>query len=95
MCIEHFRYLMSRHKTIQCPSESIEDSCFLCFFLVDLSHRKAVLLRGVRFEKVRVESTRTHLFLCTTFLSLLWSTGCFPCRYEDEGYQELLFCGVR
>ena len=46
MCIEHFRYLMSRHKMIWCPSEPSEDGVSLCLFSVDLSRRKAVLLRG-------------------------------------------------
>ena len=45
MCIEHFKDLMSRYKMIRCPSEPIEDGGFLRFFSVDLSHRKAVLLR--------------------------------------------------
>ena len=46
MCIEYFRYFITRHKTIWCPSKTIEDSVALRFFSVDLSHRKAVLLRG-------------------------------------------------
>ena len=66
MCSELFMIPMSKHNTIWCPSELIEDGVSLRFFSVDLSRRKAVLLEGVRFGKVRMESTRTHLFLCTT-----------------------------
>ena len=33
---------------VWCPSKTIEDGVFLRFFLVDLSRRKAVLLRGGR-----------------------------------------------
>ena len=46
MCIEHFRHIMTRHKTIWCPSKTIEDGVSLCFFSVDLSRRRVVLLRG-------------------------------------------------
>ena len=46
MCIELFRHIMTRHKTIRCPSKTIEVGVYLCFFSVDLSHRKAILLRG-------------------------------------------------
>ena len=46
MCIEHFRHIMTRHKMIWCPSKTIEDGVSLRFFSVDLSRRKAVLLRG-------------------------------------------------
>ena len=45
MCIECFRLFITRHKTIWCPSKPIEDTISLRF-LVDLSRRKAVLLRG-------------------------------------------------
>ena len=51
MCIEHFTELMSRHNTVRCPSEPIEDGGFLRFFSVDLSRRKAVLLRGGPLRK--------------------------------------------
>ena len=46
MCLEFLRCFSARHKTVLCPSKTIEDSIFLRFFLVDLSRRKAVLLRG-------------------------------------------------
>ena len=42
----YFRHIMTRHKTIWCPSKTIEDGVSLRFFSVDLSRRKAVLLRG-------------------------------------------------
>ena len=51
MCSEHFRYLMYRHETIRCPSERLEDGVSLRFFSVDLSPRKAVLLRGGPLQK--------------------------------------------
>ena len=86
---------MSKHKTIRCPSEPSEDSVSLRFFLVDLSHSKDVLLRGGRFRKVRVESTRTRLFLCTTFPLLLWSAGRLSVSLQNEGLLVLLSCGMR
>ena len=46
MCLEFPRRFIARHKTVWCPSKTIEDGVFLRFFLVDLSRRKAVLLRG-------------------------------------------------
>ena len=46
MCLEFFRRFIARQKTVWCPSKTIEDGVFLRFFLVDLSRRKAVLLRG-------------------------------------------------
>ena len=36
----------SRHETIRCPSKTIEVGVALFFSLVDLSRRRAVLLRG-------------------------------------------------
>ena len=73
MCIEYFRHFITRHKTIWCPSKTIEDGISLRFFSVDFSRRKVVLLRGVRFGKVWVESSRTRLLLCTAFPLALWS----------------------
>ena len=46
MCLEFLRRFITRHETIRCPSKTIEDSVVLRFFLVDLSRRRAVLLRG-------------------------------------------------
>ena len=46
MCLEFLRHFIARHKMIRCPSKTIEDGVFLRFFLVDLSRRRAVLLRG-------------------------------------------------
>ena len=46
MCLEFLRYFISRHETIRCPSETIEVGVVLRFSLVDLSRRRAVLLRG-------------------------------------------------
>ena len=46
MCLEFLRRFIARHKTVRCPSKTIEDGVFLRFFLVDLSHRRVVLLRG-------------------------------------------------
>ena len=46
MCLEFLIYFISRHETIWCPSETIEVGVVLCFSLVDLSRRRAVLLRG-------------------------------------------------
>ena len=71
MCLEFLRYFITRHETIQCPSKTIEVGVVLRFSLVDLSRRRAVLLRGVRVGKVWVESTRTLVLL---FLAL-WSVA--------------------
>ena len=46
MCLEFLRRFIARHKTVWCPSKTSEDGIFLCFFLVDLSRRRVVLLRG-------------------------------------------------
>ena len=46
MCLEFLRYFITRHETIRCPSETIEDGVVLRFSLVDLTRRRAVLLRG-------------------------------------------------
>ena len=46
VCVEYFRHLITTHKMSWCPSKTIEDGVSLRFFSVDLSHRKAVLLRG-------------------------------------------------
>ena len=46
MCLELLRRFIARHKTVWCPSKTIEDGVFSTFLLVDLSRRKAVLLRG-------------------------------------------------
>ena len=45
MCLEFHRRFITRHETIRCPSKTIEDGVVLRFFLVDLSRRRAVLLR--------------------------------------------------
>ena len=76
MCIEHFRYLMSRHKTIWCPSNTIEDGVSLHFFSVDLSRRKAVLLRGgPRRKGLGGIITYTSSFIPSFFLG---SSSVFP-----------------
>ena len=41
------------------PRRLLKTEFFLRFFLVDLSRRKVVILRGVRFGKARAESSRT------------------------------------
>ena len=46
MFIEYFKHIMTRHKTIWCPSKNVEDGVSLRFFSLDLSRKKAVLLRG-------------------------------------------------
>ena len=46
MCLEFLRLFISRHETIRCPSETIGVGVVLRFSLVDLSRRRAVLLRG-------------------------------------------------
>ena len=46
MCLEFLRRFITRHETIRFPSKTIEDGVVLRFFLVDLSRRRAVLLRG-------------------------------------------------
>ena len=51
MCLEFFRRFIARQKTVWCPSKTIEDGVFLRFFLVELSRRKAVLLRGGPLRK--------------------------------------------
>ena len=46
MCLEFLRRFITRHEMIRCPSKTIEDGVVLRFSLVDLSRRRAVLLRG-------------------------------------------------
>ena len=46
MCLEYFKHFITRHKTVWCPSKTIEDGVVLRFFLVDLNRRRVVLLRG-------------------------------------------------
>ena len=93
--LEYFRRVVTRHKMVWCPSKTIEDGVFLRFFPVDLSRRKAVLLRGVRFGKVWVESSRTRLLLCTAFPLALWSIPLFLRVYAKEVFLVLLFWGMR
>ena len=80
MCIEHFRHIMSKHKTIWCPSKTIEDDLSLLFFLVDLSCRKAVLLRGGPRWKGLGGISHTCLSLfAPPFLWLFGPSSVFPC----------------
>ena len=51
MCLEFPRRFIARHKTVRCPSKTIENGVFLRFFLVDLSRRRAVLLRVGPYRK--------------------------------------------
>ena len=61
MCLEFLRLFISRHETIRCPSETIEVGVVLRFSLVDLSRRRAVLLRaGPRWKGSG--GINTHMF---------------------------------
>ena len=55
-----FRYITTKHKMIRCPSKTSEAVVVLRFSLVELSRRRAVLLRGGPRRKGRVES-HVHL----------------------------------
>ena len=79
MCIEHFRYSMPKHKTIWCPSKIIEDGVSLCFISVDLSRRKAVLLRGGLRWKGLGGTSRTPVPFEPPFLRLFGASSAFPC----------------
>ena len=86
MCIEHFRYLMFRHKTIRCPLESSEDGVFPHFFSVDLSHRKAVLLRGGPLWKgLGGIITYTSVPFAPPFLWLFGASSVYPSLCKNEG----------
>ena len=74
MCFEFVRHFITRHKTIWCPSKIIEDGVSLRFFSVDLSRRKAVLLRGGPLWKgLGGIITYTSTPFCTSFPLALWS----------------------
>src|SRR5215216_7734681 len=82
---------MSRHKTIRCPSEPIEDGVSLCFFSVDLSRRKAVLLRGGPLRKgLGGIITYTPVPLHHLSLASLEHHPFYPCLCKYEGLQVLL-----
>ena len=73
MCFEFVRHFITRHKMIWCPSKIIKDDVSLRFFSVDLSRRKAVLLRGGPHWKGLGGISLTHLFLLPPFPLALWS----------------------
>ena len=75
MCLEFLRYFVTRHETIRCPSETIEVGIVLRFSLVDLSRRRAVLLRGGPRRK------GSGGIITYTFLSL---SPPFPCTLEHS-----------
>ena len=77
MCLEYFRRFVTRHKTVWCPSKTIEDGVFLCFFLVDLSRRRAILLRGGPRRK------GSGGIITNTFSSL---SPAFPCSLEHPPF---------
>ena len=80
MCVEHFRYLMFRHKMIRCPSKTIEDGVSLCFFSVDLSRRKAILLRGgPRWKGLGGMIMYTSVPFCTSFPLAFGTSSVSPC----------------
>ena len=92
---EHFRYIMPKHKTIWCPSKIIEDGISLCFFSVDLSSRKAVLLRGgPRWKCLGGIITYTSVPFCTTFPLALWSILRLSVSLQNEGLLVLLNWGM-
>ena len=96
MCIEHFRYIMTWHKTIWCPSKTIEDGVYLRFFSVDLRRRKAVLLRGgPRWKGLGGINTYTSVPFCTTFPLALWSILRLSVSLQNEGLLVLLNWGMR
>ena len=68
MCLEFLRYFISRHETIRCPSETIEVGVVLRFSLVDLSRRRAVLLRGGPRRK---GLGGINTYTCPTFMCTL------------------------
>ena len=75
MCLEFLRRFIARHETIRCPSKTIEDGVVLRFFLVDLNHRRAVLLRGGPHRK------GSGGIITYTFPSL---SPPFPCTLEHS-----------
>lgn len=96
MCNEHFRYTMSKHKTVWCPSKTIEDGVSLRFFSVDLSHRKAVLLRGgLCWKGLGAINTYTSVPFCTTFPLALWGILRFSVSLQNEVLLVLLNWGMR
>ena len=80
MCLEYPRLFIARHKTVGCPSKTVEDVIFSMFLLVDLSRRKAVLLRGGPRWKGLGGISRTQLFLSAPpFLFLFGASSVSPC----------------
>ena len=77
MCLEFLSFFIAKHKMIRCPSKTIEDGVFLRFFLVDLSRRKAVLLRGGPRRK------GSGGIITYTFSSL---SPPFPCTLEHSPF---------
>ena len=74
VCLEYFRCFMTRHKTVRSPSKIIEEGVFYVHFLVDLSRRKAVLLRrGPLWKGLGEIVTYTFTPLCIAFPLALWS----------------------
>ena len=85
---------MTRHKTIWCPSKTIEDGISLRFFSVDLGRRKAVLLReGPRWKGLGGINTYMSVPFCTAFPLALWGILCFSVSLQNEGLLVLLFWG--
>ena len=68
MCLEFLIYFITRHETIRRPSETIEVGVVLRFSLVDLSRRRAVLLRGGPHQK---GLGGINTYTCPTFPSTL------------------------
>ena len=87
---------MSKHKTIWCLSELIDDGVSLRFFLVDLSRRKAVLLRvGPRWKGLGGINTYTSAPFAPPFLLALWSILHPSVSVHNEGLLLLLIWGMR
>ena len=85
---------MSKYKMIWCPSKTIEDGASLRFFLVDLSHRKVVLLRGApRWKGLGGINTYTSVPFCTTFPLALWSILRLSVSMQNEGFLVLVVLG--
>ena len=92
VCIELFRYIMTKHKMIWCPSNIIEDGVSLRFFSVELSRRKAVLLRGGPLWKGLGGISRTHSLLHRLSSSSLECSSISPCLCDFKA-SALLFSG--
>ena len=78
------------------PRRLTKTASFLRFFLVDLSRRKAVLLRGgPRWKGLGGIITYTSVPFYTTFPLALWSILHFSVSLQNEGLLVFLNRGMR